>query len=191
VTKFTSIRIILSLAAKHNLTLHQVDVKTAFLNGVLDEDIYTQHLDGYVDQVHVDYVCELKRSLYGVKQAPRLWSQTIHICMLQSGFTKCELDRYVKRDGVDMVFVVLYVDDLIIASSSEGMLVSTKRALSERFEMTDLGELKYCLGMEIERDGVRCSFDSANQVRAVNFVQVWNARQQSRQESARCKSQAD
>ena len=91
VAKFTSIRIILTLAAKHKLMLHQMDVKTAFLNGVLDEDICMQKPDGYVDQAHPDNVCKLKRSLYGVKQAPRLWNQTIDASMLECGFTKCAM----------------------------------------------------------------------------------------------------
>ena len=70
--KFTSIRIVLSLAAKYGLKLHQMDVKTAFLNGELDEDIYMEQPDGYVDEDHPDYVCKLKRSLYGLKQSPRM-----------------------------------------------------------------------------------------------------------------------
>ena len=72
VAKFTSIRILLCLAAKHNMMLHQMDVKTSFLNGNLDKDIYMIQPDGYVDEDHPELVCHLKRSLYGLKQSPRM-----------------------------------------------------------------------------------------------------------------------
>ena len=110
--------------------MHQMDVKTAFLNGELDEDIYMES-DGYVDEEHPDYVCRLKRSLYGLKQLPRMWNQTIDNFMLKMKFAKCESDHcvYVKQEGKDMIYVVLYVDDLIIASSNDE-LISRPRVLS-------------------------------------------------------------
>uniref|UniRef100_A0AAV1VKE2 Polyprotein n=1 Tax=Peronospora matthiolae TaxID=2874970 RepID=A0AAV1VKE2_9STRA len=154
VAKFTSIRVVLSMAAKYGLMLHQMDVKTAFLNGSLNEDIYMDQTDGYLDATQPDYVCKLKRSLYGLKQLPRMWNQTIDGFMIKMGFKKCESDHciYIKRDDQDMILVVLYVDDLILASSNNELLKSTKMALSKRFEMTDLGELDYFLGMEIKND---------------------------------------
>ena len=77
VAKFTSIRVVLSLAAKYNLAIHQMDVKTAFLNVDLDEDIYIVQPDGFVNDKHANCVCKLKRSLYGLKQSPRMWNKTI------------------------------------------------------------------------------------------------------------------
>ncbi|KAG2763703.1 hypothetical protein Pcac1_g24571 [Phytophthora cactorum] len=73
------------MAAKYGLKLHQMDVKTAFLNGLLDEDIYMVQPDGYVDEDHPDYVCKLKRSLYGLKQSPRMWNQIIDDFILKLG----------------------------------------------------------------------------------------------------------
>ncbi|KAG3230217.1 hypothetical protein PI124_g24684 [Phytophthora idaei] len=107
--KFTSIRTVLSMAAKYGLKLHQMDVKTAFLNGLLDEDIYMAQPGGYVDEDHPDYVCKLKRSLYGLKQSPRMGNQTIDDFMLKLGFKKCESDHcvYIKRNDQEMIFVVL------------------------------------------------------------------------------------
>ncbi|KAG2782680.1 hypothetical protein PC111_g24477 [Phytophthora cactorum] len=88
------------------------------------------------------------------KQSPRMWNKTIDDFMRKLGLKKCESDHciYFKRDGQDMIFVALYVDDLVLASSSDKMLKETKQALSDRFEMTDMGQLKYFLGMEIEQD---------------------------------------
>ena len=84
--KFTSIRILLSLAAKYNLMLYQMDVKTAFRLGRLNEDIYMIQPDGYVDEDRPDLVCHFKRSLYGLKQSPRMWNQTVDKFMLDLKF---------------------------------------------------------------------------------------------------------
>uniref|UniRef100_A0AAV1U9J1 Reverse transcriptase Ty1/copia-type domain-containing protein n=1 Tax=Peronospora matthiolae TaxID=2874970 RepID=A0AAV1U9J1_9STRA len=154
VAKFTSIRVILSLADKYHLDVHQIIVKTAFLNGDLDVDSYMEQLDGYIDEDHEHFVCKLQRSLYGLKESPRMWNKTIDKFMIKIGFKKCESDCCIciKRGEQRMIFVALCIDDLIIASNSNKILREAKSALSERFEMTYMGMLKFFLGIEIERD---------------------------------------
>uniref|UniRef100_A0AAV1TGR4 Reverse transcriptase Ty1/copia-type domain-containing protein n=1 Tax=Peronospora matthiolae TaxID=2874970 RepID=A0AAV1TGR4_9STRA len=100
VAKFTSIRVILSLAAKYHLDVNQMDVRTTFLNGDPDEDIYMAQPDGYTDEDHEHIVCKLQRSLYGLKLSPRKWNKTIDEFMIKIGFKKCESDHciYIKRD---------------------------------------------------------------------------------------------
>ena len=177
VAKFTSIRILFSLAAKYSLSLHQMDVKTAFLNGLLGDDIYMVQPDGHIDGDHPDFVCQLKRSLYGLKQSPRMWNQTIDKFMLELDFKKCETDHciYVKRAEQDMIFVALYVDDLVLASNNDELLKSTKRALSDRFDMTDLGNLKYFLGMDVDQDFAAGTISiSSVQVREGHPREIWH-----------------
>ncbi|POM76399.1 Integrase catalytic core protein [Phytophthora palmivora] len=127
------------LVPKGFLQKYGIDYAETF--ATLDEDIYMAHPDGFIDEAHPDFVCKLKRSLYGLKQSPRMWNQTIDKFMLELGFKKCEADHciYVKRNDHDMIIVALYVDDLILASNNDDLLKSTKEALSKRFEMMDMG----------------------------------------------------
>lgn len=154
VAKFASIRILLRLDAKYGLSVHQMDVKTACLSGQLDEDIYMAQPDGFNDTAHPDYVYKLQRSLYGLKQSTRMWNKTIDDFVLGLELKKCESDHcvYMKHDGQDMIFVALYVDDLILANSTSKMLQETKQVLSNRFEMADMVQIKYFLGIEIGQD---------------------------------------
>ncbi|CEG39832.1 reverse partial [Plasmopara halstedii] len=154
VAKFTSIRFLLSLSAKYNLTIHQMDVKTAFLNGELEENIFMAQPEGYVSASHPDHVCKLKRSLYGFKQSSRMWNKNVDDSMQLLEFNKWESDHciYVKRQVQDMIFVALNVEDMILASSSLKILEEIKQALSERFEMTEMDQPKNFLGIKMEQD---------------------------------------
>ncbi len=154
VAKFTTIRCILAIGAAMDLEIHQMDVKTAFLNGDLEEDIYMVQPEGFVHQGKENYVCKLKKSLYGLKQSPRAWYQKIDTFLVESGFTRSIADHslYFMQEGQHVVIVIIYVDDLIILASLMSSMKALKAMLEKEYEMSDLGELHFCLGVEFVRD---------------------------------------
>ncbi|GKA89147.1 retrovirus-related pol polyprotein from transposon TNT 1-94 [Tanacetum coccineum] len=156
-----SLRIVMALVAHYDLELHQMDVKTAFLNGDLHEDVYmTQPEDVYMTQPEgfmvegkEHMVCKLKRSIYGLKQASRQWYLKFHKVMSKFQFKKNVVDQciYLKLSGSKVFILVLYVDDIILASNDLNMLYEAKSFLSEYFKMKDLEEASYVIGIEIYR----------------------------------------
>ena len=139
----------MALVAHFNLELHQMDVKTAFLNDDLYEDMYMQQPGG---QEHL--VCKLKKSIYGLKQASRQWYIKFDEVMKKQGFLKNQVDQctYLKMSGSNFTILVLYVDDILLTSNSIDMLHESKRILLHNFDMKDLGEAAYVIGIEIYRD---------------------------------------
>ena len=144
VAKHTSLRTLLALANEHDLEIHQMDVKTVFLNGELDYDIYMSQPEGFVNKDKPNYVCKLKRSIYGLKQSARCWNTTLDEYLKSVGYRKSDADEctYVKsirNDDGHISFVILgvYVDDLIPVSNDIDMLNSEKEALCQRFKMDD------------------------------------------------------
>ncbi|RVW72540.1 Retrovirus-related Pol polyprotein from transposon TNT 1-94 [Vitis vinifera] len=130
VSKKDSLRIIMALVAHFDLELHQMDVKTAFLNGNLDEDIYMEQPEGFTKKGNEHLVCKLKKSIYGLKTSfQTMWNK--------------------------FIFLILYVDDILLASSDLGLLRETKEYLSKNFHMVDMGETNYVIGIEIFRDRSR------------------------------------
>jgi transposase InsO family protein len=154
VAKFTSIRILSALTAYFDLELHQMDVKTAFLNGYLEEEIYMVQPDGFVEKGNEDKVCKLNRSIYGLKQASRQWYKLFDNAITSYGFSMTEEDHciYLKIVGESFVMLSLYVDDILIASNNKGTLLEVKSWLSSSFDMKDMGEASYVLGVEIHRN---------------------------------------
>lgn len=152
-----SLRIIMALVAHYNLELHQMDVKTAFLNGELVEDIYMKQPPGFVEKGKEHMVCKLRKSIYGLKQASRQWYLKFDEIISDFGFVENKLDEciYLKVSGSKFIFLVLYVDDILLASSDIVLLKNTKDMLSHNFEMKDLGNATYVLGIEIIRDRSR------------------------------------
>ncbi|KAH9737203.1 Integrase catalytic domain-containing protein [Citrus sinensis] len=152
-----SFRIIMALVALFNLELHQMDVKTAFLNGSLSEDVYMVQPDGFVESGRENMVCKLKRSIYGLKQASRQWYLKFHDIVTSYGFQENAVDQciYLRVSGSKYIILVLYVDDILLAANDTNLLLETKHMLSCSFDMKDLGEAHYVLGIEILRDRSR------------------------------------
>ncbi|KAL2231405.1 UNVERIFIED_CONTAM: Retrovirus-related Pol polyprotein from transposon TNT 1-94 [Sesamum indicum] len=154
VVKYTTVRIILALTAYHDWELKQMDVKTAFLHGDLDENIYMYQPFGFSDTSKPDHVCLLKKSLYGLKQSPRQWNKKFDEFMLSLSFSRSNYDHclYFKYVDTTPIFLVLYVDDMLIASPSLHLIHCLQNDLCKTFEMKDLGNAKQILGMSIIRD---------------------------------------
>jgi hypothetical protein len=149
-----SFRIIIALVAHYNLELHQMDVKMAFLNGDLYENIYMAQPKGFIVEGKEKMGCRLKKSIYGLKQASRQWYLKFDGTVRNFGFKENEEDNciYAKFKNGKFVFLILYVDDILLASSDIDLLLETKKFLSSKFDMKDLGEASFVLGIEIHRE---------------------------------------
>ncbi|GJS62213.1 retrotransposon protein, putative, ty1-copia subclass [Tanacetum coccineum] len=152
VVRHTSIRVILALTACKDYELEQLDVKTAFLHGNLEEVIYMRQPPGYEQG---NKVCLLKKSLYGLKQSPRQWYRRFDEYMLSNGFKRSSYDSciyYRSYAPGKYIYLLLYVDDMLIACKSKAEIGSTKSLLKKEFNMEELEEAKKILRMEIVRD---------------------------------------
>jgi hypothetical protein len=153
VVKHSSIRALLGIVAMHDLDLEQLDVKTAFLHGDLEGEIYIDQLEGFIEPGKKNFICKLKKSLYSLKQSPRQWYKKFDSFMIANGFKRSLYDSCVYIKFVDgSPIYLLYVDDMLIAAKSKIDIVNLKAQLSSEFEMEDIGAAKKILGMEITRD---------------------------------------
>ncbi|KAK8662705.1 hypothetical protein V6N13_024596 [Hibiscus sabdariffa] len=157
VAMIKSIRILLAVAAFHDYEIWQMDVKTAFLNGNLEEDVYMTQPEGFVAPENARKVCKLQRSIYGLKQASRSWNLRFNEAIQEFGFIRNEDEPcvYKKFSGSIVSFLVLYVDDILIIGNDIPTLQSIKTWLSSCFSMKDLGDAAYILGVKIYRDRSR------------------------------------
>ena len=131
-----------------------MDVKTAFLNGDLEEEIYMVQPDGCVIPGQENKVCKLVKSLYGLKQAPKQWHEKLDQVLLSGGFSTVEVERcvYTKLMNDNCVIICLYVDDMLIFGTNMDVVLETKSFLASNFDMKDLGEAKVILGVKIIRN---------------------------------------
>ena len=158
VVKMSSIRVVLGLVASQDLEIEQMDVKTAFLHGDLEEEIYMEQPEGFEMKGKEDYVCQLKKSLYGLKQAPRQWYKKFESFMGEQGYKKTTSDHCVfvqKFSDDDFIILLLYVDDILIVGRNPSRITNLKKQLSKSFSMKDLGPAKQILGIRICRDRMK------------------------------------
>jgi hypothetical protein len=154
VARTETIRLLISQAAQFKWPLFQMDVKTAFLNGVLEEEVYVEQPLGYMRVGEEKKVLKLKKALYGLKQTPRAWNRRIDTYFKENGFEQCPYEHalYVKKNGSNILLVSLYVDDLIFMGSNDQMIKEFKSTMTREFEMTDLGLMRFFLGLEVRQE---------------------------------------
>lgn len=162
VARWDTIRMILALAAQNGWCVYQLDVKSAFLHGELNEDVFVEQPQGYEKKGEEHKVYKLRKALYGLKQAPRAWYSRIEAYFIKEGFERCQCEHtlFIKsEEGGKMLIVSLYVDDLIFTGNDEDMFAKFKASMEMEFDMTDLGKMKYFLGVEVVQnsDGIYIS----------------------------------
>ncbi|GJZ16905.1 zinc finger, CCHC-type containing protein [Tanacetum coccineum] len=161
VARITTIKLLLALAAIHNLMIHQMDAKTTFLNGDLEEEVYMKQPEGFVMPRNEHKVCKLVKSLFGLKQTHKQWHQKFNEVVLSNGFLLNQFDKYVysKFNGSDKgVIIYLYVENMLIFGTDQNQVDKTKKFVSSKFSMKDMGEANIILGIKIKREnkGIVC-----------------------------------
>jgi hypothetical protein len=150
VIRFESFRNLIAVAVQNDLKLHQLDVTAAFLNGDLEEEVYMRQPKGFISEGHEHLVCKLKHSLYGLKQSPRCWNYALDTRLKEMGFIQSVNDPCIYVAVTGEIFIIgVYVDDIVLAGKSLPRIEKVKKSLSEKFEVKDLGELRYFLGVHV------------------------------------------
>ena len=158
VARLEAIRILLAYANHHDITLYQMDVKSAFLNGKLEEEVYVAQPPGFEDPKHPDKVFRLNKALYGLKQAPRAWYDTLKEFLMKKGFKPGSLDPtlFTKSYDGELFVCQIYVDDIIFGCTDQRYSDEFAYMMSEEYQMSMMGELKFFLGLQIrqQRNGI-------------------------------------
>jgi hypothetical protein len=151
VVKPTTIRLLLSLAVSRGWVIRQIDIENAFLHGFLDEEVYMKQPPSFEDSSRPDFICKLDKSLYGLKQAPQAWFARLSSKLVQLGFSasKADISLFLfNKDGIQIYFLI-YVDDILIISSSPAATDRLLGQLRDDFAVKDLGPFSYFLGIEV------------------------------------------
>nr|GFB05919.1 retrovirus-related Pol polyprotein from transposon TNT 1-94 [Tanacetum cinerariifolium] len=153
VSRLEAIQIFLAYAAHKNIVVYQMNVKTAFLNGNLCEEVYVSQPDGFVDSDNPNHVYKHKKALYGLKQAPRAWYDMLSSFLLSEDFSKGSMDPtlFIRRNGNDLILVQIYVNDIIIAASTLELCDLFANLMCSKFKMSMMGKISFFLGLQISQ----------------------------------------
>src|SRR5581483_8045317 len=153
VARLEAIRLFLAFAAHKNFKVFQMDVKSAFLNGKLSEEVYVSQPPGFIDPKYPDHVFKLHKALYGLKQAPRAWYDTLSSFLLQKGFERGKIDStlFLRKHKGHIILVQIYVDDIIFGSTNPKMCKKFELLMKSEYKMSMMGELTYFLGLQIKQ----------------------------------------
>ncbi|KAL8121917.1 hypothetical protein AgCh_018593 [Apium graveolens] len=153
VARLEAIRIFLAFVAFSNFKVYQMDVKSAFLNGKLDEEVYVEQPPGFEDPDHLDFVSFLFKAIYGLKQSPRKWYDTLSEFLIENSFIRGVIDKtlFSKKHKNDTILVQVYVDDIIFGSTNDNLCKRFAKLMHTKFEMSMMGELKFFLGLQVNQ----------------------------------------
>lgn len=153
VARLECIRILLSIACHFKFKLYQMDVKSAFLNEVIQEEVYVEQPKGFQDSSLPDHVFKLKKALYGLKQAPRAWYDRLTSFLLKQGFVRgnANMTLFIRSKNHHNLIVQIYVDDIIFGATLDSLAYNFAETMKQEFEMRMIGELNYFLGLQVKQ----------------------------------------
>ncbi|KAJ9551036.1 hypothetical protein OSB04_015081 [Centaurea solstitialis] len=158
VARIEAIRLLLAFASYKGFKVYQMDVKSAFLYGTIDEEVYVSQPPGFEDPKYPDKVYKLRKALYGLHQAPRAWYDTLSSYLLENKFERGVIDKtlFIKRTKTDMLLVQIYVDDIIFGSTKDDMCKEFEELMHKKFKISSMGELTFFLGLQVKQkaDGI-------------------------------------
>ncbi|GJU46806.1 putative ribonuclease H-like domain-containing protein [Tanacetum coccineum] len=181
VARIEAIRLFLAYASFKDFVVYQMDVKSAFLYGKIEEEVYVCQPPGFEDPDFPDRVYKVEKALYGLHQAPRAWYETLSTYMLDNGFQRGKIDKtlFIKRHKGDILLVQVYVDDIIFGSTKKELCNAFEKLMHEKFQMSSMGELTFFLGLQVKqkKDGIFISQDKYVEeiLKKFGFIEVMQA----------------
>nr|GEY66789.1 putative ribonuclease H-like domain-containing protein [Tanacetum cinerariifolium] len=153
VARIKAIRLFLAYASFIRFPVYQMDVKSAFLYGTIEEEVYVCQPPGFEDPEYLDKVYKVVKALYGLHQAPRAWYETLAIYLLENGFQRGTIDQtlFIKKQQKDILLVQIYVDDIIFGATNKALCQSFEKLIKDKFQMSSMGELTFFLGLQVKQ----------------------------------------